>query len=107
MSTPPPATMIAITPAAAERIRQAAVESGAERPILRVAAKRAADGSLDYGMGFDQSRPGDVAVEVEGVTILVAPQSQELVAGTTIDFVEIEPGEHRFIFVPPAAGPAG
>ena len=93
--------MITITPAAAERIRQASAESGAEAPVLRVAVRRLADGSLDYGMGFDQSRPGDTAAEVEGVHIVVAERSRELVQGVTLDFVEIEPGEFRFVFVRP------
>ena len=90
--------MITITPAAAERIRQASAESGAATPVLRVAVRRLADGSLDYGMGFDQSRPGDATIEIDGIVVLVAPPSQDLIAGTAIDFVEIEPGEFRFIF---------
>jgi iron-sulfur cluster assembly protein len=94
-----------ITPAAAARIRQSAAESGVEPPTLRLAAQRAADGSLDYGMGFDEERTGDSRVEVEGIVILVAPRSRELVEGTRIDFVEIEPGDFRFIFAP--AGDAG
>ena len=93
--------MITITQAAAERIRQAATESGVETPLLRLAAQVAADGSVDFGMGFDQSRPGDTAAQVEGVHLVVAERSRELVAGVTLDFVEIEPGEFRFIFVRP------
>lgn len=93
--------MISISQVAAERIRKAAAESGAGPPVLRLAAQRAADGSLDYGMGFDQSRPGDTTVEVEGVVVVVAAQSRELVEGTHLDFVEVEPGDFRFIFVAP------
>ena len=76
----------------------AAREAGAESPVLRVAVRCLDDGSLDYGMGFDQPRPGDASLEIEGIVVLVAPQSHDLVAGTHIDFVEIEPGDHRFIF---------
>jgi iron-sulfur cluster assembly protein len=93
--------MISITPVAAEKIRKAAAESGVEPPVLRLAAQRTADGSLDYGMGFDQSRPGDATVEVEGIVVVVAAQSRELVEGTRVDFVELEPGDFRFIFVAP------
>lgn len=96
--------MITITPAAVERIRGAAEETGLEAPVLRVAAQVAEDGSLDYGMGFDQSRPGDTTVEVDGIFVVVAERSRELVDGTRIDFVEIEPGDYRFIFA--AQGPA-
>ena len=96
---------ISISPEAVARIRQAAADSGVEPPVLRLAARQLPDGSLDYGMGFDQSRPGDASTEIEGIVVLVAPQSQELVDGTQIDFVEIEPGDFRIIFAagePPA-----
>ena len=97
--------MITITPAAAERIRHSARESGFETPVLRVAAQQAADGSVDFGMGFDQSRPGDTTVEVDGIYVVVAAMSRELVEGVRLDFVEMEPGDFRFIFEP--AGEAG
>jgi iron-sulfur cluster assembly protein len=95
--------MITITPAAAEKIRLAAAESGAEMPLLRVAVQQLADGTLDYGMGFDQTRPGDAFLEVEGIMVVIAPPSQALIEGTRIDFVEIEPGDFRFIFAAPEA----
>lgn len=99
--------MISITPAAAERIRLSATESGLETPVLRVAAQVAADGSVEFGMGFDQSRPGDTTTEVDGIFVVVAERSRELVEGTRIDFVEMEPGDFRFIFAAPGeAGPA-
>lgn len=93
--------MISITQVAAEKIRMAATESGPEAPVLRIAAKLAGDGSIEFGMGFDQSRPGDVTVEVEGIVIVIAPQSSELVEGVQVDFVEVEPGDLRFIFAHP------
>jgi iron-sulfur cluster assembly protein len=92
--------MITITQGAAERIRKSAAESGVEPPVLRVAVKLAADGTLDFGMGFDQSRPGDTVLEVEGIQVVVAEPSRELAEGARIDFVEIEPGDFRFVFAP-------
>ena len=93
--------MITITQAAAERIRQSAAETGVETPILRVAARLASDGAVEFGMGFDQSRPGDATAEVEGVYVVVAPPSRELLEGVVLDFAEVEPGEHRFVFARP------
>jgi iron-sulfur cluster assembly protein len=95
--------MITVTPQAAEQIRQAAQQSEAAELALRIAAKRLADGSIDYGMGFDEEREDDLRVESEGVTVLVSPPSQSLLAGTTLDFVELAPGDFRFIFVNPQA----
>lgn len=98
--------MITITQAAAERIRQSAAEAGAAPPVLRVAAKRGADGAVDFGMGFDQSRPGDTLADVEGIQVVVAAPSRELVEGVTLDFVELEPGDFRFIFARPGEAEA-
>ncbi len=93
--------MITLTPGAAQQIRRAADE--AEGPaILRVAARRAAGGEIDYGLGFDEWRTGDLRVVCEGVFVVVAPQSRELLEGVTIDYVELEPGQFRFIFSAPS-----
>lgn len=98
--------MIHITPAAAARIRQSAAESGLETPVLRVAAQAAADGSVEFGMGFDQSRPGDTTKEFEGVYVVVAARSLELLEGVVLDFAEVEPGDFRFVFARPGEAAA-
>jgi iron-sulfur cluster assembly protein len=33
--------------------------------------------------------------------VLVSNSSKDLLAGATLDFVEISPGEHQFIFINP------
>jgi len=100
--------MIEITPAAAEQIRAAL--AGAPEPgmALRVAARRGEDGEIEYGMGFDERREQDEEVVTEaGITLLVSPPSMEPTSGTVIDFVEITPGERRFIFYRAAEKSAG
>lgn len=103
--------MVEITPAAAERIRAVLHEAG-EGVALRVAARRGADGETEYGMGLDERREQDEeVVTAAGITLLVSPPSIEAIAGTVIDFVEIEPGDLRFVFyradaMPPAEDPA-
>lgn len=104
--------MVEITPAAAEQIRAALRDAG-EGVALRVAARRRPDGETEYGMGLDERREQDEEVVTEtGITLLVSPPSLEAIAGTVIDYVEIEPGDLRFVFyradeMPPAedAGP--
>lgn len=96
--------MFTMTTAAAQRIRQAAQESGTAEQALRVAARREADGSIHYGMGFDDPGEGEVpALQMEGVTVLIAPSSRTLLGDTVLDFVELEPGDFSFIFIPPQA----
>ena len=94
--------MLKLTIEAAEQIRRAATDSDVDKLALRVAAKRGADGAIEYGMGFDAERAKDLQFLSEGVTILVSPHSKELLMGTVLDFVEIEPGEFQFIFINPA-----
>ncbi len=96
--------MFTLTNAAAERIRQAASEGGMQALALRVAARREGDGSISYGMGFDEAQDGEQpALLSDGVTVLIAPNSKPLLQDTELDFVELEPGQFSFIFVPRAA----
>ena len=91
--------MLTLTPEAASQIREAAARSGAADAALRVAARRETDGSIVYGMGFDEAREGDMPLEVEGIQVLIAPPSQALLQATRLDFVELEPGQFTFIFI--------
>ncbi len=91
--------MIEITPAAAAQIRAALAAAAAEGLALRVAARRRDDGEIEYGMGLDERRVQDEEVVTDaGITLLVAPPSLESIAGTVIDYVEIDPGTMQFVF---------
>jgi iron-sulfur cluster assembly protein len=92
--------MITVTPQAAERIKAATLESGAQDMGLRLAARPLEDGSLDYGMGFDYERENDQLVETHGLTVFISPASRDYLEGVTLDYVELEPGDFRFIFIP-------
>lgn len=91
--------MFTLTRAAAQQIQQAAQDSGAKDMVLRVAARRMADGSLDYGMGFDESADSDTRLMIEDVAVVLAPSHAQLLEDTVLDFVELEPGQFNFIFV--------
>ncbi|MEX2241494.1 MAG: iron-sulfur cluster assembly accessory protein [Burkholderiales bacterium] len=93
--------MISVTPQAAEQIAKSAAQAGGGSPSLRLAARLDDKGVIEYGMGFDDAAEGDARVACNGVTILVAPGSVELLTGATLDYVEINPGEWRFIFLNP------
>ena len=90
--------MITVTPQAAEQIGKSAPQAGA---CLRLAARLDDKGVLEYGLGFDDAADGDTQVAANGVTILISPGSIELLTGATLDYVEINPGEWRFIFINP------
>jgi iron-sulfur cluster assembly protein len=93
--------MIAVTPQAAEQIAKSAQQAGAGNACLRLAARLGDKGVLEYGMGFDDQADGDTQVVANDITILVASGSVELLTGATLDYVEINPGEWRFIFINP------
>jgi iron-sulfur cluster assembly protein len=93
--------MITVTPLAAEQIAKSAQQAGPGEVCLRLAARLDDKGVLEYGMGFDDKADGDTKVATNGVTLLVSPGSVELLTGATLDYVEINPGEWRFIFVNP------
>ena len=94
--------MITITPAAAEQIRESARQGNMDGLPLRIAATRKPDGSIHYGMGFDENRlEGDVHIGAGDVNVVIAESSQLLLDGATLDFVELEPGAFQFIFMNP------
>lgn len=93
--------MIKITDAAAEKIRAASNNPDVHGMVLRVAAYQEEDGSVNFGMGFDQEREADEQLIVNGIEILIASSSTPYLQGVTLDFVEMSPGDQRFIFIPP------
>ena len=92
--------MFQVTRNAATEILVAAARSDAAGLALRVAARQVADGSIEYGMGFDEVREDDEPVEFDGLTVLVGSPSRPLLEGTQLDYVELAPGRFDFVFVP-------
>lgn len=94
--------MITVTEAAAEQILNAARQGKMEGMALRVSVNRQSDGSFQYAMGFDDTGiTGDPSVSSNGVEVVVAEASVPHLSGTTIDYVEFEPGQYKFIFINP------
>ena len=94
--------MIKITPAAAEQIRNSASQGQVGDMSLRLAATRNPDGSIHYGMGFDDNQmDGDTHITSEGVKLVVSESSLPLLSGMTMDYVELEPDSWQFIFLNP------
>lgn len=91
--------MFTLTTAAATQIQRAATESGALGMALRIAARPEPDGSVLYGMGFDDAADSDMKLDLEGVAVLIADHCQDLLDDTVLDFVELEPGKFNFIFM--------
>ena len=113
--------MLTLTPSAAREIQAAAERSGLDDGdwALRIAADVDTGGELRFGMGFDEARQADLAYTDHGVPLLIGSPSQSLLAGVTLDFVQLQaetdPGSTPaqdaagwgFVFLPPADEPAG
>ena len=94
--------MITITPAATEQIRHSASEGKMEGVSMRIAAKRNPDGTMHYGMGFDDNElDGDIHVNADSIDVVIGESSFALLEGTTLDYVELEPDNWQFIFMNP------
>lgn len=92
--------MLTITERAANQIRVAR-QADATGMALRIAASREPDGSIAYTMGFDDAQAQDTRITVHGVEVVVGITSVELLQGAVLDYVELEPGDFRFIFMNP------
>ncbi len=94
--------MITITENAAKQIRIAAEQQGETKDMyLRIAAKEGEDGQIEYGMGFDEKGDNDIHVISEDIEVIIYDNHADLLKGTTLDFVELNPGEFQFIFINP------
>ena len=93
--------MITITEAAANQIKESAKQSKIEGLALRVACTKQQDGTLHYGMGFDEKTEEDQAFMSNDIELIIAPVSLTLLTGTVLDFVELEEGKPDFIFQNP------
>ena len=93
--------MITITEAAANQIKESAKQGKIEGLSLRVACTKQADGSLHYGMGFDEKTEEDQVFMSNDIELILAPVSLALLKGTILDFVELEEGKPDFIFQNP------
>jgi iron-sulfur cluster assembly protein len=93
--------MFEVTKQAARQIRKAAQEGDMEELALRIDAIRSPDGSISYQMGFDEIGVGDTLLNSKGVDIVISTEAKELLNGTILDFVEMEPEDLQFIFLNP------
>ena len=78
--------MIKLTVIAAKQIRVAAKQSNLEGLPLRLAGTKNPDGSIHYGMGFDDNKEDDTTFSSENVEIVVSTASIDLLDGMTVDY---------------------
>ncbi len=93
--------MVTVTPNAAKQILEyAAGANDLDGMSLRIGARLANDGSVEYALGFDKMRDNDMQINSEGVSLLINEANGALLNGVTLDFDQVD-GEPSFIFINP------
>lgn len=67
---------------------------------LRLTARKDAQGTMDYNMGFDRPKDEDISESINGVAVLVDTETGENVKKMIIDFRSFE-GQEQFVFINP------
>ncbi len=77
------------TSAAAAKVRQLIAEEGNEQLKLRVYIQGGGCSGFQYGFEFDEAQAeDDLAVQTDGVTLLVDPLSLQYLMGAEVDYTE-------------------
>jgi iron-sulfur cluster assembly accessory protein len=82
-------TVLSLTPSAVAMAKQIRVKEGlADTQVLRVSVVGGGCSGFSYQIDFDErAQEGDVALEYDGLTVVVDPTSAQYLRGTQIDFV--------------------
>ena len=77
------------TVAAAAKVRELVREEGNEALALRVYIQGGGCSGFQYGFEFDENRAeDDLAIDTDGVTLLVDPLSLQYLMGAEVDYSE-------------------
>ena len=81
--------IVILTESAARQIASMLIsDSENAGKCLRVFVEAGGCSGMQYGMVFDEKRDDDLAVEVQGVGVVVDPFSSNYIRGSVIDFSE-------------------
>jgi iron-sulfur cluster assembly accessory protein len=99
---------IALSPAAAARVRWIATRKGAAVPALRLAVDGGGCSGFTYRFDLAEAIDADdIVTETDGVKLVVDPVSIDLVRGCTVDFVDSLGGSSFKVENPNAASGCG
>ena len=90
-----------ITDQAAKQIKKAAEVSESTEWPLRISLNVDDSGKFNYLMGFDQSKEEDLQLKINGINILIDPNSMINLKNTKLDYVELDGSDKQFIFINP------
>ncbi len=91
--------MFLITPQAAQHILETAQQSNATELALRLAARKDAEGTTEYGMGFDHPQEGDTQLVSNGITVVYQSAFEDDLVDVKLDYVKMDSGDFGLAFV--------
>ena len=86
---------------AAKQINIASKQSESSEWPLRISLNVDSSGKFKYLMGFDQSKEEDLQLKINGINILIDPDSMVNLKNTKLDYVAIDGSDKQFIFINP------
>lgn len=79
---------VLFTDSAVEAVRAALKDEGEEGDFLRISVVGGGCSGYQYGLDFDkEERMGDLAIDFDGVKVVVDPVSVGYLRGTVVDYV--------------------
>ena len=90
-----------ISDEAAKQINVASESSESSEWPLRISLNVDDKGKFNYLMGFDQSKEEDLQLKINGINILIDPNSMINLKNAKLDFVAIDGKDKQFIFINP------
>ena len=99
-------TSLSLTASAAKRVAFIAARQG-KPPVLRLAVDGGGCAGFSYRFEMGAVEQGDMAVETDGVTLVVDPVSLDLLDGSAVDYVEDLGGAAFKVTNPNAASGCG
>lgn len=80
-------TIVALTPAAVERVKALIAKQGNPKLGLRVGVRGGGCSGLSYKLDLEESpSERDIVYEIDGLTVMVDKKSARFIAGTVIDY---------------------
>jgi iron-sulfur cluster assembly protein len=81
-------SIINMTPAAADKVRELLAQENDPSLALRVFVAGGGCSGLQYGMTLDEEQEGDTVITISGFNILVDEMSMGYIDGSEIDYVD-------------------
>ena len=99
--------MITLTEVASAKVKDFLKAQNRDDLALRVYVKPGGCSGFSYGMGLDEPRSDDETVVVDGIRVVVDPQSLQLVEGAIVDYKDTMMGGGFAITNPKAVSTCG